>query len=485
MPIACSYDLELAAAKYLHALADGEAPLALHFNGVVYYPNDDGGLQMVLIPWSRSIDFRMPVSVWRETVEHYYPNTGWVALRSETLTALEARRVHGAHADASTPASSELLGRRAMADALEQLVESLLYEGYALYPYTPGRDQERDADAVRDRLPAALRGRLDEHLRPPRAALRARAPTATPCRAPRCASWPPAGGGHRAAPRAARAAARRGVAALAEPGAASVERSGDGGSGSPLRVRARALGRAGGAAGAHEVALRVENRTAVRAGLSTAPRRSAARCSRPTRCCASRGGRFISPLERPCASVNTFPVLASAADDAVLGAAIVLPDHPQIAPESRGGLFDSTEIEEALLLHVQALSDAEREEIERDDPAVREMVARAAAVTPREIVALHGRVRCATRRRPATRSRSHRPRSRPAWPTRAPARTRPRSTASPSAAAATCGSAPAPDADLHARMLGRRARRRSSGSSSTTTARRTWASRSTTTPARS
>ena len=76
-------------------------------------------------------------------------------------------------------------------------------------------------------------------------------------------------------------------------------------------------------------------------------------------------------------------MLASAADDVVVGAAIVLPDHPQIAPESRGGLFDSTEIEEALLLHVQALRDAEREEIEQQDPAVREMIARAAAVDAR------------------------------------------------------------------------------------------------------
>ena len=60
------------------------------------------------------------------------------------------------------------------------------------------------------------------------------------------------------------------------------------------------------------------------------------------------------------ASVNTCPVLATPSDDAVLGAAIVLPDHPQIAPESRGNLFDTTEIEEALLLHVHALSDDER-----------------------------------------------------------------------------------------------------------------------------
>jgi len=98
VPIACNYDMEVAASKYLHSLPDGEAPLAMHFNGVVYYPNDDGTLQMVLIPWSRSVGFRMPVSVWSETIEHYYPNTAWVALRSQTLDLLERRRVDRAHA---------------------------------------------------------------------------------------------------------------------------------------------------------------------------------------------------------------------------------------------------------------------------------------------------------------------------------------------------------------------------------------------------
>ena len=90
-------------------------------------------------------------------------------------------------------------------------------------------------------------------------------------------------------------------------------------------------------------------------------------------------------------SVNTFPVLATDADDALLGAAIMLPDHPRLAPESRGDLFDGTEIEEALLLHVLALSDDEREAIAAADPAVRAMVARAAAATPEDIMALHGR----------------------------------------------------------------------------------------------
>jgi hypothetical protein len=93
VPISCSYDLELAAAKYLYSLPDGEAPLALHFNGIIYYRGDDGRMQMVLVPWTKSIDFRMPVSVWRDTVEHYYPKTGWVALHSETLEALQQAKL--------------------------------------------------------------------------------------------------------------------------------------------------------------------------------------------------------------------------------------------------------------------------------------------------------------------------------------------------------------------------------------------------------
>jgi hypothetical protein len=93
VPIACHYDLELAAAKYLYSLPDGEAPMALHFNGMIYYPGADGGLQMVLIPWSKSIDFRMPVSVWRETIEHYYPGTAWIAVGSRTFEALQNEKL--------------------------------------------------------------------------------------------------------------------------------------------------------------------------------------------------------------------------------------------------------------------------------------------------------------------------------------------------------------------------------------------------------
>ena len=93
VPIACHYDLELAAAKYLDSLPDGHAPLALHFNGMIYYPGADGGLQMVLIPWSKSIEFRMPASVWRETIAHYYPGTAWIAVRAQTFDALQKAKL--------------------------------------------------------------------------------------------------------------------------------------------------------------------------------------------------------------------------------------------------------------------------------------------------------------------------------------------------------------------------------------------------------
>lgn len=110
-------------------------------------------------------------------------------------------------------------------------------------------------------------------------------------------------------------------------------------------------------------------------------------------------GKFLSPLERGddgvagCCQVNTWPVLATPNDDALLAPTFMLPDHPEIAPESVNDFFDGTEIEEALVLHIQALSDQEREEISAQDPKVREMLARADATTPQQLMDLHGRVR--------------------------------------------------------------------------------------------
>lgn len=94
VPLACSYELEVAAAKYFYSLPDGEAPLAFHFNGTIYYRDYDDRMQMVLVPWTKSCDFRMPVATWKEMVENYYPNTAWIALNGATIDALQREQVN-------------------------------------------------------------------------------------------------------------------------------------------------------------------------------------------------------------------------------------------------------------------------------------------------------------------------------------------------------------------------------------------------------
>ena len=87
-----TFDMEVASSKYLYGLPDGEVPLAFNFNGTVHYRGDDGRLQLSLVPWSCSAEFRLPVSTWRELIDHYYPRTGWIALRDETLLALQREK---------------------------------------------------------------------------------------------------------------------------------------------------------------------------------------------------------------------------------------------------------------------------------------------------------------------------------------------------------------------------------------------------------
>ena len=273
-----------------------------------------------------------------------------------------------------------------MVEQLEQLVDSLLYEGYALYPYTPGSTKNATPTPFGIVYPPAYAAGLSttfDHLElrcaldaPPDAVLAAEI------------RFLVAGGErHQAAARRLELSGAMVGALAVDP--AEKEARIEPERGAPLTIAMR-LAATALDDGTYAVSLRVENRTVVSSGLD--------RAGALTRSLISThpimhvvGGRFISPLERRLDSVNTFPVLATPADDAVLGAAIVLPDHPQIAPESRGSLFDGTEIEEALLLHVQVLSDEERAEIEQQDPAVREMIARAAAATPADIISLHGR----------------------------------------------------------------------------------------------
>jgi hypothetical protein len=122
LPMACSYDFEVAGAKYLHALetdADqgetgrsvsgpgesrsdggggpraGEVPLLFLFSGTVF-TKGDSGFAAELIPWHLESRFRLPVRTWRATMDRYFPNAGWLRLSRDTIDRLQRFRAERA-----------------------------------------------------------------------------------------------------------------------------------------------------------------------------------------------------------------------------------------------------------------------------------------------------------------------------------------------------------------------------------------------------
>jgi hypothetical protein len=89
IPVACTYDFEVVAAKYLDALSDGEIPLEFLFSGTVFYLDEDR-LRAAQIPWQTEAQYRLPVAVWRETMDHYFPHSAWLRLGQDTFDRLYA-----------------------------------------------------------------------------------------------------------------------------------------------------------------------------------------------------------------------------------------------------------------------------------------------------------------------------------------------------------------------------------------------------------
>ncbi|GAB7029391.1 DUF6084 family protein [Streptomyces sp. NPDC021749] len=90
LPVPCSYDLDVAAGRYFHALADGEVPLLLLFSGTVFA--GAGGFRVHPVPWHKEAQVRMPVTVWQEMIDTHFPGCGWLRLPRTTLDALLAYR---------------------------------------------------------------------------------------------------------------------------------------------------------------------------------------------------------------------------------------------------------------------------------------------------------------------------------------------------------------------------------------------------------
>jgi hypothetical protein len=94
LPIALTYDFEVAAARYFHALDGGEVPVELLFSGSAFY-EDGGRLQTTLIPWHKEARFALPVAVWREAIDAHFPGSAWLRLDRDAFERLRAYRARG------------------------------------------------------------------------------------------------------------------------------------------------------------------------------------------------------------------------------------------------------------------------------------------------------------------------------------------------------------------------------------------------------
>lgn len=87
LPVPCTFDFNVAVTKYVYGLENGEIPTTLLFSGTVFYAGGIG-LQIGQIPWDRSANYRLPVAVWKQMMDFYYPNTAWIALRRDVFEQL-------------------------------------------------------------------------------------------------------------------------------------------------------------------------------------------------------------------------------------------------------------------------------------------------------------------------------------------------------------------------------------------------------------
>lgn len=113
---------------------------------------------------------------------------------------------------------------------------------------------------------------------------------------------------------------------------------------------------------------------------------------------------FVSLLEPPesavdavgrCRQHRCFPVLAGPPGDTdvVLVSPIILYDHPEIAEQSEGALFDSTEIDEILTLRVMTMTDDEKAQARATDPRAAQIIDRCDGMSPEALLNLHGVLR--------------------------------------------------------------------------------------------
>jgi uncharacterized protein DUF6084 len=94
--VPCTYDFDVVSAKYFHALERGEIPLEFLFSGSVFFTTHQGALATVRLGWESEAPYRLPVCVWKDMMDQYFPDSAWLRLRRDAFDRLHAYKV--AHA---------------------------------------------------------------------------------------------------------------------------------------------------------------------------------------------------------------------------------------------------------------------------------------------------------------------------------------------------------------------------------------------------
>ncbi len=88
LPVSCTYDFEVAGTKYFDALEEGEIPLTFLFSGTIFYEDKSDKLQVGQISWSKEATYRLPVALWQEMIQRYFPNCAWIRLHKDVFDKL-------------------------------------------------------------------------------------------------------------------------------------------------------------------------------------------------------------------------------------------------------------------------------------------------------------------------------------------------------------------------------------------------------------
>ena len=158
LQVPCTFDFSVATTKYFNGLADGDIPVCLMFSGTVFYADTDGALQVAPISWDKETKFRLPLKVWKDMMDAYYPNSAWLCLRRDVFEELHRFKVERGiptweqafemmlgHSQGRSGAVMNL-------SAVEKIANAVLYEGYILYPYRPFGGEESAALQFRSSL---------------------------------------------------------------------------------------------------------------------------------------------------------------------------------------------------------------------------------------------------------------------------------------------------------------------------------------------